>query len=231
MVCLNHLVFAKNITGKSLSLERYKMKKIIFVCLFLIISGCKVFQPEESDFIPPSLIKQSELPPLQLLYFLDSYEFTCEMRVSCCGDVEDAKILTTSGDAEWDSLARLSLLKWKYSPAIYQGRPVELTIKRRVKVVIEKPQLYSLAEIEVQNYSKADSVYKALLAGADFTRLCINCSCSKSKERNGMLGRVNINYFNENIKTQIAALSEGEFTKPIAYGEHYIIYKRLKQNN
>ena len=207
------------------------MKRIIFICLFLFISGCKVFQPEESNFIPPSLIKQSELHPLQLLNFIDSYEFTCEMRLNSLGDVVNAKILTTSGDAVWDSLARLSLLNWKYTPAIYEGRPVELTIKRKVRMVVEKPQFYSLAEIEVQNYNKADSVYKALLAGADFIQLCIHCSCSKSKERNGMLGRVNINYFNNEIKIQIAALKEGEFTKPIPYGGHYVIYKRLIQNN
>jgi hypothetical protein len=150
------------------------------------------------------------------------------MRVNCCGDVVNAKILTTSGDAEWDSLACLSILNWKYTPAIYEGRAIELTIKRRVRIVIEEPQFYSLAEIEIQNYHKADSVYKALLAGADFAWLCINCSCSQSKERNGLLGRVNINYFNNEIKTQIAALKEGEFTKPIVYGEHYIIYKRLE---
>ncbi|MDY0082249.1 MAG: peptidylprolyl isomerase [Ignavibacteriaceae bacterium] len=207
------------------------MKRIIFICLFLVISGCKVFQPEESNYVPPALIKQASLPPLQILNFLDSYEFDCLMRVNCCGDVVDAKILTTSGNVEWDSLARLSLLDWKYSPAIYEGRPVELTIKRKVRVIVEEPQFYSLAEIEVQNYSKADSVYKALLAGADFTRLCINCSCSKSKERNGILGKVNINHFSEDIKAQIAVLTEGEFTKPIACGEHYIIYKRLEQNN
>ena len=46
-----------------------------------------------------------------------------------------------------------------------------------------------------------------------------------------MLGRVNINYFNNEIKIQIAALKEGEFTKPIPYGGHYVIYKRLIQNN
>jgi len=48
------------------------------------------------------------------------------MRINCCGDVERAKILTPSGNAQWDSLAQLSLLNWKYSQAIYEGNPVEL---------------------------------------------------------------------------------------------------------
>lgn len=204
------------------------MKKIIFICLFLIIPGCKVFQPDEQAYIQPRLIKQAELPPLQVSHFRDSYDFICEMRINCCGDVERAKILTPSGDAKWDSLAQLSLLNWKYSPAIYEGHPIELTVKRRVRVIFEQPRYYSLAEIEVQNYSKADSIYNALLAGADFAKLCKTCSCSKSKEKNGMLGNVNINHFNDDIKTQVAVLSEGEFTKPLAYGEHFIIYKRVE---
>jgi hypothetical protein len=153
------------------------------------------------------------------------------MSINCCGDVERAKLLTSSGDAAWDSLAQISLLKWKYTPAIYEGHPIKLCVRRKIRVVFEEPRVLSLAEIEVQNYAKADSVYNALLQGSDFTTLCLHCSISKSKERNGVLGSINIKHFNDDIRVELANLDEGEFTKPLAYGDHYVIYKRLKLNN
>jgi len=207
------------------------VKKIIFLCLFFIISGCAVFQPEESNFIQPKLIRQADLPPLLSSFSSNNFEFYCEMVINCCGDVERAKLLTRSGDAVWDSLAQLSLLKWKYLPAVYEGHPVKLTVRRKIRLVFEEPKIFSLAEIEIKNIEKADSVYNALISGSDFTTLCLHCSISKSKERNGLLGNVNIKHFSNDIQTQIANLDEGECTKPLAYGDHFVIYKRLSLNN
>ena len=153
------------------------------------------------------------------------------MVISCCGNVERAKLLTSSGDAEWDSLAQLSFLNWKYSPAIYEGHPIKLSIRRKIKVVFEDPKIYSLAEIQLQNFNQADSVYNALLNGIDFALLAHKCSISESKILNGNLGNVNIKHFNEDIRIALANLDEGEFTEPLSYGDHYVIYKRLRLNN
>ena len=116
------------------------MKKIFFISLFLIISGCSIFQSEEPILVLPKLVEQSDLPPMSQSFYKNNLEFMCEMVISCCGKVERAKLLTGSGDAIWDSLAQLSLLDWKYSPAIYNGHPIKLTIKRNVKVVFEDPR-------------------------------------------------------------------------------------------
>jgi hypothetical protein len=174
---------------------------------------------------------QSELPTINQTIYSKSIEFFCEMLIDCNGDVERAKLLTSNGDPVWDSLTQLSLLKWKYSPAIYDGHPIKLAIRRKVKVIFEDPKFYSLAEIQLQNSEKADSVYKELLMGTDFSILAIKCSISDSKILYGNLGNVNIKHFNENIRVALAMLDEGEFTKPLAYGDRYVIYKRLKLNN
>lgn len=207
------------------------MKKIIFIGLFFIISGCSIFQPEQSDLILPKLVEQSDLPPLNKSLVNKNLEFYCEMIISCRGKVERAKLLTSSGDAEWDSLAQLSLLKWKYIPAIFNGLPIKLAIKRKVIVVSEDPIIYSLAEIQLQNSMQADSVYNALLSGSDFALLALNCSISDSKIRKGNLGNVNIKHFSNEIRTALNNLDEGEFTEPLTYADHYVIYKRLKLNN
>lgn len=207
------------------------MKKIFFICLFFITSGCTVFQPEEANLIQPKLLMQSELPPLRQSTFSNYFEFYCEMQINLHGDVERAKLLTSSGDAEWDSLAELSLLKWKYSPAIYDGHPIKLLISRKIRVVFAEPIIFSIAEIQLDNREVADSVYQALLNGADFTLLVQNYSTSDSKTNNGFIGNVNVKHFSEDISFEISKLKEGEFTGPINYGEHYIIFKRIKLNN
>ena len=207
------------------------MKKIFFVCLFFITSGCSVFQPEETSLIQPKLLMQSDLPPLRQSTFSNYFEFYCEMQINLHGDVERAKLLTSSGDAEWDSLAELSLLKWKYSPAIYDGHPIKLLISRKIRVVFAEPIIFSIAEIQLDNREEADSVYLSLLNGVDFTLLVQNYSTSDSKTRNGFIGNVNVKHFSEDISFELSQLKEGEFTRPINFGEHYIIFKRIKLNN
>ena len=207
------------------------MKKIIFICLFFIASGCTVFQPDTTNIIQPILLKQSELPPIPQSLCNDNFEFYCEMLINTNGDVESAKILTSTGDEVWDSLAELSLLKWKYSPAIYDGHPIKLKVHRNVRVIFAEPKVFLLAEIQLDNLAQADSVYNALLSGADFTLLVLKYSTSNSRNKNGILGDVNVKQFSEKIYSALNRLDEGEFTKPLSYGEHYIIFKRLKYNN
>lgn len=207
------------------------MKKIIFICLFFIISGCSVFQPDESILIQPMLVEQADLPPINSQFLNSNFEFYCEMVISCCGKVERAKLLTSSGDPVWDSLAQISLMKWKYCPAVYEGHPIKLSVRRKIRVVFDEPKVLSLGEIHLKNFTQADSVYNALLAGSDFSLLAMTCSISDSKIFNGKLGNVNIKHYSDEIRKALANLDEGEFTKPIVFGDHFVIYKRLQLNN
>ena len=61
--------------------------------------------------------------------------------------------------------------------------------------------------------------------------LVLKYSTSDSKSNNGLIGNVNVKHFSEEISLALSRLKEGEFTKPLNYGEHYIIFKRLKLNN
>ena len=58
------------------------MKKIISICLFVITSGCTIFQPDESNLIQPKLLKQSDLPPLRESVSANYFEFYCEMQIN-----------------------------------------------------------------------------------------------------------------------------------------------------
>lgn len=204
------------------------MKKIKFLFCFLMISGCSHFQPLENSFSEPKLLKQSPLPPVKQNFSRPEFDFYCEMLINENGDVERVKMLKSSGDKEWDSLAAISLYSWKFSPALKNGNPVSLSIRRKFVVVFENPKYMMLAEIQLKNLQIADSVYKALTEGADFSSLAVLFSSSPSKERKGLLGRVDIRNYSREIYKVLADLDEDEFTKPLKYGEQYIIFKRMK---
>ena len=207
------------------------MKNLFFFFSLLFFSGCALFQPEEPTTIQPKLLKQASLPAINQSIYNDKFEFYCEMLINKDGDVESARLLTHSGDPVWDSLAVISLLQWKFEPPLVNNIPSKLLIRRRIQVKFEQPQIMALAEILLKSHEQADSVYNALLDGADFNLLVHKYSVSPTKIADGLLGDVEIRHYSKEIYDALCNLDEGEFTKPIKYGECCIILKRLEHNN
>ncbi len=105
---------------------------------------------------------------------------------------------------------------------------LRLLIRRKIKIQFTDPEIINLAEIVINNFMLADSVYKAMVAGADFSQMAARYSISPSRFNNGILGETNIQNYSKNISSILSNLKEGEFTPPISYGQNYIIFKRLK---
>lgn len=207
------------------------MKKLMVLFLLILIPGCALFQPDDQTVIQPRLLKQAPLPYIPETIYSENFTFFCEMIVDEMGNVESAKLLTHSGDENWDSLAAISLLDWKFEPAELNGIPVKIMIRRRVEVKFESPEIIPLAEIVFNNFEQADSVYNLLLAGADFNKMVFIYSVSSSKKKNGMLGDVEIKHYIKSIANALSDLKENEFTRPLVYGDNFVIFKRLKHNN
>ncbi len=205
------------------------MKIFLLLIYITIISGCSIFKPEETNPTEPQLLKQSALPPIPESLFYESFEFYCEMLIREDGSVERARLLKGSGDVVWDSLAAISLLDWKFSPALSDGKPMKVLVRRKVSVVFSESEKILLAEALFKTSSEADSAYIALLNGEDFVRIVMKYSISPSKDKYGFLGKVDIQFYSRDISRALARLSENEFTKPLPYGEHYIIFMRLSE--
>jgi parvulin-like peptidyl-prolyl isomerase len=204
------------------------MKNIKFLFCILFFTGCSIFQPNDTALIQPKLLKQSALPAFMPSLAKDRFDIYCEMLINENGDVEKVKLLTRSGDPIWDSLATLSILTWKFSPAIADNRPVKLLVRRKFIVSFEKPKVMALAEIQIKDKTLVDSVYKALLNGSDYAALALKYSLSPSGKNKGVLGNVDINHYSKDIGNILSNLEVGEFTEPLNYGKYYIIFKRLK---
>jgi parvulin-like peptidyl-prolyl isomerase len=88
--------------------------------------------------------------------------------------------------------------------------------------------MMNLAEIVFSNLNQADSAYEALVAGEEFSKMVVKYSIGSSRINNGYLGSTNIQNYSKNISSALSDLKEDEFTKPLPYGQNFIIFKRLK---
>jgi parvulin-like peptidyl-prolyl isomerase len=66
------------------------------------------------------------------------------------------------------------------------------------------------------------------LAGNDFSELVAKHSISESKNNNGNIGSVDIRYYSENIRQELISLTDEDFTKPLEFGNQFIILKKVK---
>lgn len=205
------------------------MKRLFILIFLLILSGCSLFSSTDSSTIEPKLLKQSPLPDIPAPLQQQEVLFYCEMSVDENGNVETASMIKSSGDKTWDSLAVISILNWKFSPALSQGIPVKKIIYRKVIVHFAEPYIILLAEIILISKSAADSVHNALLNGVEFEYLAGLYSISNSKVNGGKIGKVDIQHYSDDLNRALAKLKENEYTQPLEYGKYFAIFKRLKE--
>lgn len=207
------------------------MKYVQLLIIIFLFTGCGLFNTSVKSRTEPALVKQTSLPPIPEQFHSNEFEFYCEMVIDENGNVEKAKIIRSSGDQLWDSLATISLLKWQFTPSLINNIPTKSLIRRRIKVDFVDPYTITLAEIICNSRTDADSVYFKLLQGIEFDKLVESYSISKSKNINGIIGKVNIKHYNEEIRNKLSHLKIHEFTQPLEYGNYFAIFKRLKDHN
>ncbi len=203
------------------------MRPLIIALWVTLFAGCTSTQPI-SELILPELLIQQPLPPFPVQVISPILKIELEILVVEDGSVRYARLLNTSGNIEWDSAALTAVKHWIYSPAVYQGKPVRLWLHQTATVQFSQPYLVPLAEIICSTRAEADSAFTRLEQGCQFCDMVLMYSISTSREQKGSLGEVNIRLYPDYIEHQLEQLAENQFTKPIKYGEKFIIFKRIK---
>jgi TonB family protein len=203
------------------------MYKTLFILLVVFLSSCSIPEQELTVDTYPQLIEVTSLPDLP--YPITGIDFKLNTRflLSEKGEVLTVKIINSSWDSDWDSLAIQQLMKWKFTPAIYNGKPISIWIKQPVIIRTMEQAFYTLAELVCNDEGIIDSLYVLLRAGERFDFIVKNHSVSKSKENSGLLGRVDIKTFQYNVQSALRKIKEGEISTPIKVGNLFYIYKRL----
>lgn len=199
------------------------------VAFFLVgLIGCSTPYEVTHDIEPPELISYAPLPMVQSL----PANRVLKLKVLICvkedGTVEHARLVSSSGDASWDSLAERSIKQWRYAPPMRNGTPTDVWVHQTIVVQFDDPILMSLSSLSAYNQSQADSLYALLKRGTDFEAL-VQQFAAGSHERGGSLGMVDIRTYAPRVREALRDLREGEYTNPIRVGDKYVIYKRVKK--
>jgi len=88
------------------------------------------------------------------------------------------------------------------------------------------PESVKLGQIFVNTKAEADDAYLALSAGADFARLsALKSTDANLKKNNGSLGYISKGMLLPEIEKEIFALKDGQYTKPMATGNGFSIFR------
>jgi TonB family protein len=197
--------------------------------LTILLAGCSAIPQTETPIKPPELVKSARLPPILSVVPGEGMRFNVKILVLKDGTVGDVKLLESSGDAEWDSLALHSIMKWQFVPARADGRPMDVWVRQPLVVQLRDPIIRVLDGLVSATEHEADSLYSLVEHGMDFDSL-LRQAVQVSGERGRALGAVDISVYAPPLRDELLRLREGEVSRPLRFGDGFILYKRLKKD-
>ena len=204
------------------------MRLIIILLSIVCLVGCSAMK-QTPDASVPQLLMKHPLPEIPESFTGASFDLEVVLFILEDGSVGKGRLLKGSNDAAWDSLALASMKEWRFTPARSGNQPISTWFHLRTTVRYAKLLIMNLAEILCTTQEEADTVYQAIENGEDFGDLAMRHSVDPSREMRGILGEVNINMYPENIFKRLEKLAIDAYTKPMKYGDLYVIFKRLKK--
>ena len=195
--------------------------------VLVLLWGCVSSEPPEGMYTLPALIRQTPLPPWPYEDAAPELTLAVKVRVGTDGSVLNARLVSSSADPQWDSLALAAIKTWQYAPALVNGQPTALWVQQTMRVRFEQPLILPLAVLRCDDENLADSLYRLLLSGVPFDSLARQYAVSGSGARSGRLGAVDLRTLPHHIRTAIVDAGKSGFTKPLSLGRQFVIYKRL----
>jgi TonB family protein len=204
------------------------MRFFIVVIIIAAFIGCVPTQ-QIADTSIPQILVQDPLPALPESMQNTPSEISMALFITEDGSVTKVRLMKSSGSSSWDSLAVATILRWQFVPAHTNDKPISTWFHLRAPIRYMRPMYVTLAEIVCTTRERIDSVYKALKQEQDFNELAVSYSIDPSRGNKGVLGEMNIFCYPEQIRRILSDLEIDEFTKPIQYGDQFVIFKRLKK--
>ena len=197
------------------------------VFLTILVAGCSAIQLTESSIQPPELVKSYPLPPIVSDIPGGRLKFTVMLFVRKDGTVGKVSMPESVNDPKWDSLAVRSIMKWQFTPARQEGKPVDLWLRQPLVVQFRDPIIRNLAGLISETEREADSLYALLEHGLNFDTLLMH-AVQVSGERSSTIGSVDISVYARDLRAELLKLREGDVSHPLRIGSRFVIYKRLK---
>ncbi|MGE5682636.1 MAG: TonB family protein [Bacillota bacterium] len=204
------------------------MKQSIMLLCIGLVMGCSSVPFDETSITQPILLERYPLPAVTTPIYSTDYVLNMRIQIDENGNVNHVKLTNSIGDVTWDSLATLAIKRWKFTPAMSNGKPIKLWVNQKLIVKFADPIFLNLAEITCETFEEASKVMAELDNGRDFCELATLLSSSPTKVRKGVLGRVDIHCYSDEICMALQRIRINEHTEPLKYGRKYVIFMRMK---
>jgi TonB family protein len=184
--------------------------------ILLCLAGCGGTQEVAVPTERLELVSMTPLPPISLRSCGTGMRVIVLMHILQDGTVEDMKMLGSSGDSEWDSLALQAMRQWRYDPPRRNGVSVDVWIRQPLVIRIQEPIVMTIGELVSASLREADSLCSLLGKAVDLDPLFKQT-----------MSTVDIVTYPPNVKDHLKRLGRGENTGPLRVGDKYVIYKRF----
>jgi TonB family protein len=199
--------------------ESEKMKCTIAVISLslLFLAGCGGTQQVAVPTERLELISMTPLPPVSLSSYATEMRLIVVMHILQDGSVENMRMLGSSGDSDWDSLALQVMRQWRYDPLRRDGVPIDVWIHQPLVIQVQEPIVMTIGALVSASLREADSLCLLLEKATDLDPLFKQA-----------IGTFDIGKYPPNVRDQLKRLRRGENTNPLRAGDKYVIYKRFR---
>ena len=184
----------------------------------LLLTGCVGTREVAAPTERVELISMTPLPPIAQGSYHAGMRLNVLMHILPDGTVEDVRMLGSSGDVGWDSLALQNMRRWRYAPFQRDGVPTDVWFRQQVVIKIQEPVVMTIGELVSSTLHEADSLHALLEKGIDLDSLLRRA-----------IGTFDIAKYPKNIRDVLKRLDPGEYTSPLRRGDEYVIYKRFEK--
>lgn len=163
------------------------------------------------------LISMTPLPPISLSSYATEMRLIVVMHILQDGTVENTRMLGSSGDSDWDSVALQVMRQWRYARPGRDGMPIDVWIHQPLLIQVQEPIVMTVGELVSASLREADSLCLLLEKATDLDPLFKQA-----------IGTFDIVKYPPNVRDQLKRLNRGENTRPLRVGDKYVLYKRFR---
>lgn len=189
---------------------------------FVLITGCAT---QRDSF---EIIEKTDLPVYEGELREEPFTLRVLFHVMENGSVAEVRMLTNSGDSNWDSAVADSMKKWRFTA---HESDSSIWVPKNVKVHLLQSQILNLGELITKNERDARVLHSRLRAGVSFQHLVRQARENSSAGITGRyLNDVDTAQFPTYVSKILTGLKEGEYSRPVQYDGNYVIFKRYGEN-
>jgi len=202
------------------------MKLIATLALACALAGCASGPQAGSRGPQVQILNSTPLPALTTPATGLGLKLTVLFRIRADGTVAGVSLLTSSGDAAWDTVAVHAMAKWRFTRnPLGEETPIRYSVV--VRPALEDQVFMTLGELPAASQNEADSLYALLENGADFSAL-VHAAALREAAPAPLAQTLDITALPVTIRERVRCLREEEITRPFRVGAGYFIYKRFR---